>query len=326
MCDSIIVGTEFDANDIRYTAPKLNKSGGKSINIIRKSTGRQINLLTPMFSTWGASDFINKETGEGNGQYEMALRFPPLDCPENNEAKSFHDAIKKLEDKVKQDAFDNAKEWFGKTFKSLDVVDALFNRCLKFPKTNGEIDYTQPPTIRIKLPQWQGTWKCLLFDEDQNKLYPNSDTPDITPVDIIKPNSNIISIIQCNGIWIVNGNFGFTWKLIQGMVHRSKPSIYEQCFIKINPADREKLKTIKATNESDDNEINMVVSKKSDSNERELVVDTDDECEEEEKDNEEIQQETVVEQAIEQPEPEPVEQQQEPEPEAKKRIVRKKKT
>jgi hypothetical protein len=39
-------------------------------------------------------------------------------------------------------------------------------------KATGEPDLTKSPTLRIKLPQWEGVWKFEIYDEDGAKLYP----------------------------------------------------------------------------------------------------------------------------------------------------------
>ena len=43
---------------------------------------------------------------------------------------------------------------------SSEVIDALWTPMLKYPKDQetGEFDYSRPPTLRLKLPIWEG---CL---------------------------------------------------------------------------------------------------------------------------------------------------------------------
>ena len=71
-------GLTFTIADIDITAPKLNKSGGKSANILYKPTkkGLYINLQVPML-TWGASAF--KDPQSGKETYDMAIQFPRKD-------------------------------------------------------------------------------------------------------------------------------------------------------------------------------------------------------------------------------------------------------
>ena len=66
MAETIVDGTLFDANNIKYSAPKANASGGKSVNILNKATNTGLRLSTPLVLTWGATDFVDEKTGKGN--------------------------------------------------------------------------------------------------------------------------------------------------------------------------------------------------------------------------------------------------------------------
>ena len=50
MADTIIPGTAFDANKIKYTAPKVNASGGKSVGILSSETNSILRLSNLFFS------------------------------------------------------------------------------------------------------------------------------------------------------------------------------------------------------------------------------------------------------------------------------------
>ena len=71
-------GLTLNISDIDITAPKLNKSGGKSANILYKPSKKSvyINMQVPML-TWGASMF--KDTQSGKETYDMAIQFPRKD-------------------------------------------------------------------------------------------------------------------------------------------------------------------------------------------------------------------------------------------------------
>ena len=65
-------GLTLDINDISITAPKLNKSGGKSANILFNPTkkGLYVNMEVPLL-TWGASCF--KDPQSGKETFDMAI-------------------------------------------------------------------------------------------------------------------------------------------------------------------------------------------------------------------------------------------------------------
>jgi hypothetical protein len=247
MAETIVDGTILNPNNIKYSAPKLTSVGGKSVNILNKLTNTGLRLSTPLMLTWGASEIqeVNSITKEkkGRGEYDMSLQFPQ-DEYKNAETDAFLSNLILFEKKVKTDALMYSKDWFGKEHKSSDVIDALWNPILKYPKLkdgSGEIDYSKQPTLRVKLPKWEGIFKVEIYDEDSNKMFPN-ENPLLTPMDFLTKGINVACILQCGGLWFIGGKFGITWKLIQAMAQKPRPTLSGQCFIKLKASDKDKLK------------------------------------------------------------------------------------
>lgn len=258
MAERIIDGTQFNVNDIMYTTPKATPQGAKSVNILNKKTKTGLTLSTPLMLTWGAAEFVDQASGVGDGKFTLSLQFPGKEY-ENDETTAFLKNMKALEDKIKADALVYSKEWFGKVHKSADVVDALWTPMLKYSKdkVTGDYDLSRPPTLRIKLPQWEGVFKCEIYSEDGDKLFPN---PLASPLEYLKKGSNIMTLIQFAGIWFVNGKFSASWKLIQAVVQKPKATLQGQCFIKMKTQDKEKLKNQEVIEDSlDDNLASTIV-------------------------------------------------------------------
>ncbi len=296
MAETIIDGTLFNANNIKYSAPKANASGGKSVNILNKLTNTGLRISTPLMLTWGASDF------EGNQKFEMALQFP-ADEYKNADTDAFLKNMTEFESKIKADALTYSKEWFGKQHKSSEVVDALWTPMLKYSKdkVSGEYNMNKAPTLRVKLPLWEGVWRTEIYDEDGVKLFPNPESPCVTPLDFLQKGTNIAVLLQCGGLWFANGKFGMTWKLIQAVVQKPRGSLTGQCFIKLKAADKEKLKNAEPPVDSGADPEEVMGT---------LVEDSDDE-----------QEEIVAKKPEPEPEPEPVKEEK-----PKKKVVAKKKT
>lgn len=235
MADTIIESTQFNAECVKYTSPKIGSVGGKSVNILNRKTNSRLNISTPVMLTWGASDFVDPQTGKGNGKFEMALQFPTEEYA-SADTTAFLENMQKFEQKIKTDALTYSKEWLGKVHKSSDVVDALYSPFLKYSKdkSTGEPDTSKPPSIRIKIPIWEGEWKCSIYSEEGVPLFPNENG--LTPVDLIPKATQVKVLMTCGGIWFANGKFGITWKLIQAMVQKPRQQLTGQCFLKINPS------------------------------------------------------------------------------------------
>lgn len=308
MADTIIEGTNFNANPntIMYTSPKASAQGAKSVNILNKASKSVLRIATPLMLTWGASDFVDEKTGLGDDKFSMSLQFP-ADEYSDPEVEAFLESMKGLESKIKNDALTNSKDWFGKVHKSADIIDALWTPMLKYSKdkATGEYNYSKKPTLRVKIPKWEGQWKVEIYDEEGEKLFPVSGSTD-TPLDYLKKGSHIACIIQFAGIWFVNGKFSASWKLVQAVVQKPKDQI-QGCLIKLKNTDKQKIKS------------QQVVEEEVHQEDATIVEDSD---EEEEYDADEPQPEP---QPIVEPSPEPVVEAV-PEPvTTKRRVVTKKK-
>ena len=145
-------------NDVLYTKPKINSNGGKSVGILNANTKKGFYLSTPLMLTWGVNE--NDFDGTGKKSYDMALQFPNDEYHTDN-TRAFLKNMVELEAKFKADAIKNSKEWMNKPKLSADVVDALWSPMLKYPKNKdtGEFDYERSPTLKVKVPFWEGEFK-----------------------------------------------------------------------------------------------------------------------------------------------------------------------
>lgn len=264
----ILSGVDIDVNnDLKYSKPKVNASGGKSVGILNATTNTSLYLSTPLMLTWGVNTYTDDRTGRST--YDMALQFPSQEYF-TKETREFLDNMKQLEEKIKNDAVINSKEWFGKTKMSADAVDALFTPILKYPKDQetGDFDLTRSPTLKVKLPIWEDEWKFELYDLERTPIFPDNSSQK-TPLDIITKGSNIATVIQCGGVWFANGKFGITWKLFQGVV-KPKATLKGKCHIVLTSDERKKLESEK-TND-DDEESGVEIADDSDNEEEAKVA------------------------------------------------------
>ena len=297
---------EFQPSKVTYDEPQTNKRGGKSVNL--RLNGQPIVLQVPLMLTWGVNEWVDE--GTGSVKYDMALQFDPQ---KSTSQQKFLNAMKTMEDKVKDDAVTNAKKWFGKKM-SREVVDALMYPILKYPKDKetGEPDVNRNPTLKLKVPFWEGRYNVEIYGMDRKALYlppkygkgaegnkaPEQDATS-TPVDFVPKASHVKGLIRCNGMWFAGGKCGVTWQLVQIQVRPPTRLVGSgNCHI---------------MDDSDDDEVAADLDEK---DEEETVeedtgpaptFDDDDESEEE------------AEEADPEPEPEPVKKK------IKKKIVRRKK-
>jgi hypothetical protein len=292
MTDSIIDGTQMNTSVFSYSAPKAHASGGKVVNLYNKFSKESLTISTPLILTWGAQEGMDQQRNP-TGKFTMALQFPSVDFP-NEDCELFLASMRELEAKVKTDAITYSKEWFGKSITSSEVMDEKFNVMLRHPKIKGTIepDLNKSPTLTVKIPCWSGVWKPEIYDEDGEPLYVNGKTnTHLTPLEFLKSKSQVICLIQCGGLWFVNGKVSITWNLKQALVQKPRVSMEGTCFLKPKAADKEKMKALPPPEEINEPETQTAT----------IVEDSDDDEIEEEEDVEPIVEvvEPIVEEVIE---------------------------
>ena len=268
--NAIVDGTNIDLSVFSYSAPKVNPSGGKVVNLYNKHAKESLTIAAPLMGSWGAQE-VKTLDGTGTGKYTMTLQFSKGQYT-TPDADKFLDQMKNVELKIKQDAMTYSKEWFGKEIKSMDVMDEKFTPMLKYPKKSKgseERDYDQPPNLNIKLPCWKDVWQTSVFDEDYNQLYVKGKSePGVTPLDFLVTTSKapiqIVGLIQCAGIWFVGSpaKVSITWNLKQVIVRKPKTSSIadDTCFLTVKPSDMETLKsTPQPELEQRDNTVSALV-------------------------------------------------------------------
>jgi hypothetical protein len=236
---AIISGTSFNPNtDYKYAKVKVNNSGGKSVGIHNAATNSVLNIQTPLMLTWGVNENVDKKTGDVQS-YSMALQFPSDEYKTPSVSKFFA-ALQQFEAKIKQDAVANSKEWFGKAM-SAEVIGAIFNPVLSYSKNpqTGEPDHTKNPTLKVKLPFYDGEWKGIeIYDSNRIALFPNSEGK--SPKDLIVKGSDAALIITCGGLWFAGGSFGVTWRLVQAVL-KPKPSLRGKCHITLDDDEQRRI-------------------------------------------------------------------------------------
>ena len=233
---TVLSVSEWNVESLRYMTPKVNDKGGKSINVISTQTNRTLSISTPLLMTWGVSDFVD-EKGEQDGKFMISLVFPNDDYSTTS-TNNFLDKIKTFEDKFLDDAVKNSESWFGEKM-SREIVKHMFFPILKYPKNKDtkKFDYTRPPTIKAKVPLYDGKWGVEIFDTKSKLIFPNGDS-NMTPMDFIPKGSVVACVLAFSQVWIGGKGMGIQMKLVQCIVKpREVVSSIGKC--QINLSDEE---------------------------------------------------------------------------------------
>ena len=266
----VLTVNDWNTSNIRYMQPKVNDRGGKSINIISTQSNRALSIQTPLMMTWGISDYTDEKTGESDGKFTMSLNFPN-DQYRKPGTDEFLKKLKEFENQVLDDAVKNSELWFGEEM-TRDVAKHTFFPFIKYSKDKNtkKIDLIKPPSIRAKVPNYNGRWAVEIYDTSMKSIFP-CDNENITPIDLIPKQSNV----ACVG----GKGWGLTWKMIQCVVKpKEVVSVFGKCHIQLSEDEISAMEKPVASSEVVDDEeeyTEPVVSKQSTTE----VEDSDEEAE-----------------------------------------------
>ena len=254
---------DWSPSAIKFMPPKVNERGGKAISLISKQTNRSLHVSTPMMMTWGVQDFIG-DNGESDGKWSMSLNFP------NEEYKKpatdvFLQKVKDFENQILDEAVKNSELWWGEEM-SREVCKHTFFPFLKYSKNKDtkKIDPSKPPSIKAKVPFYDGKWGLEIYDTKEQLVFPSDDKDKLhlTPVDFIPKLSQVACVLQCGGIWIGGKGWGLTWKMIQCVVKpREIVSVYGKCHIQLSSDDREAIDSQKIPDDDVEDEVEEPTAK-----------------------------------------------------------------
>jgi hypothetical protein len=221
---------------LKFMPPKVNDKGGKSINVVSTQSNRSLHVSTPLLTTWGISDFVDPQTGESDGKYQISLTFPN-ESYANKNTEMFLDKMKQFETAIIEAAAKNSELWWGESL-DMGILKHTFFPTLKYPKVKGtkKADLTKMPNINAKVPFYEkeNRWNVEIYDTTGNLMFP-CENEELTPSHFVPRLSGAACVIQCGGIWIGGKGWGVTWKLVQAVVKPKEiMSVFGKCHIKLS--------------------------------------------------------------------------------------------
>lgn len=239
----ILDGTNIDFSVLTFGAPKTHEKA-RVVNVNSKNTKQSVEIATPMILTWGAQE-SKDDNGNATGKWSISLQFPTKEYT-NPDLEAFLANMRAFEERVKVAAMENSKDWFGKTITNMELINDKMNDMLRHPKVapgSAEKDTSRPPTLTAKLPCWKGSWRSEVFDEEGEPLFvPGKVNAHMSPVDYINKQAQVACVLQCGGVWLVNGKFSIIWNLKQAVVQKPKARVEGKCLISLKSHEKEAMK------------------------------------------------------------------------------------
>jgi hypothetical protein len=220
--------------------PKVNTNGAKNVAIFDKNARTILCFSSPDgVTTYGIN--TNSFDASKPPTFDMTLQLNRTE-----QSLAFIQNILDLETYIKEEAFKNAKKWFGKQM-SKEVLNEFWTPFLRYPKNKdtGDFDMTKSPTLRLKLSHFENTFKYIeVYNVANELIFPKEGA---VLSELIPKGSEVKCLIRMNGVWLSAGKFGLTAKPIQ-IITRPKTRLMPGiCQMTMAPASKD-------TDEEDMNE------------------------------------------------------------------------
>jgi len=201
---------ELNLEKIKYSPIKALDNGAKISYINYETDNNPIRLQTAECELpFDAGYYPDQNANSGKFSIMISL----------GSNVDFSDKIKEFDEKLKEDAEKNSKEWFKKKMSSA-AIEAIYTTMLKESRDieTGELDNKYPPKFNYKIVIRDGKCDCGFFDEKKTKIdIPklDGDISDHMLSRYLVKGAKIKALLKCNGIWISGNKFGCTWRAEQ---------------------------------------------------------------------------------------------------------------
>jgi hypothetical protein len=205
---SVVTSSSFVSSKLGVGEYKaLEKSGQVYLNY----DGKIINLQGPQLTVpYDANDY------KGDGKFKVQFSFKGRDT--RPLVAKFHDTIEAIDNFVIDQAVKNCGKWFKKPGMTRDMLKLFFKPTIRYSKDkDGNEKREYPPHMAVALKrkgtrEAPGPFVAEIFD-DGRKLIEG-----VTPVEALRRNAEVVPILTCGGVWVVDGKFGVTWTLKQAVI------------------------------------------------------------------------------------------------------------
>lgn len=191
---------------------------------------KRIELVFPEMTTWGITQSEDPKSKTPLDKFTLSLQFPDGEY----RTPQLDTALAKLiqfENAVIDLVIREAKQFFPSEYNYDDADEVAnympknikknFNSALKYPKIKGpdgkstdQPDKSKMPYLKIKVPYYDGVFNGIrVFNDKLEMIFPDTENPDVLPMECVEKLDKVKSAIYCAGIWSVGDKWGVQWKM-----------------------------------------------------------------------------------------------------------------
>jgi len=204
-----IKSKHINVDEIDLAKPQFYSKGGANITLFYKK--KLLEIQTPrLLCKFGLNCYKEDDKTDKIKSITIALQFAS-NVDKINRVDNFQKMIQNLDKKVKEGGATNHKSWLKINKQPpKDVMKALYKETLYYKRLpTTEIDYSVPPTFKVKVPYYNSKLGDLtILDENNNSIDYDLDFLQENIVDGV-----VLKAIIQPKVYIMDKNFGITYSL-----------------------------------------------------------------------------------------------------------------
>jgi len=216
MSKAVNKACEVDVGKLSFSEPRKLPNGG--VMVYLNNGFGPLYVQSPKVNVlWDTKYYSDNDTG---GKY--TVQFSLSDMENDKSMKDFHDMLLAIDERAINAAYENRKDWFGAKFNkhSKETIESLYTNMVKVhvDKETGEPSGRFPPSFAFKIVKRDGSHQCKVYDNNRtlfNVDDENGNDFKSLNEDILVKGAGMNVVLRCNGIWVINGKFGCTWRAEQ---------------------------------------------------------------------------------------------------------------
>jgi hypothetical protein len=215
---------KIKTSDITFSDPiKNKKTNAVSVNMLYN--GQKVQFRLPKISFPGGVLVRTQDSGQTT--YTLIASLTGCDSYANERAMGDSDPeivynfMREVQGRVMQSAFENSTRWFGKK-RSMESLQETFKHCVTASVSKDEEgawvpNGKYPPSVRFKVPVWEGKVNMSVIDAESNPLDVTLDS-----LATLFPKSSSAKAVVVGSIYIAGLSFGITWKITDAQVFHQR--------------------------------------------------------------------------------------------------------
>jgi hypothetical protein len=229
--NAIVNVNNIDVSKITFSEIRVNKAGGKSVQI--KYNGQSLQIRVPKMSYPAG---LNVRIDENNGSRTYTIPASLTGCDSyakerdvsGSEVGNLYNFLLDLQEKIVKTAVDRSVSWFSKARKE-EVLRDSFKQILSpsVEKVNGEWipNGKYPPSFRMKVPVYDGQVSMEAVDSTGQPIELNESN-----LEQRFPKRVQARLVAAPSIYVTGSGFGVTWRITYAQIFPTQRVTAAQVF------------------------------------------------------------------------------------------------